>query len=295
MSKFALFLGCQIPFRVPLMEVAARKVLERFDIELETMPLACCPDPIGVRSISTDTWHTLAARNLCVAETMGLDIMTMCNGCFETLKTVNEKLKHDTTLKDQVNTRLADVGREWKGTLSVKHGTQVLIEDVGLDRIRQEVQEPSPVSHLKVAAHSGCHFTKPSNILQTDDPDRPQLLTQLIETTGAQSVTYRGGALCCGTGILNIASEQASQIARTKLHRIQAVKADAMITSCPFCFLSYDSGQLLINRTFGDSLKIPILDSFELVALAIGIHPNELGFKLHRVKTRDLIRAPAPL
>ena len=295
MSKFAFFLGCQIPFRVPLMEVAARKVLDRFDIELETMPLACCPDPIGVRSISTDTWYTLAARNLSVAEAQGLNIMTLCNGCFETLKTVNEELKHDTALRDQVNERLAEVGKEWKGTINVKHGTQVLLEDIGLDRIRQAVQEPSPVAHLSVAGHTGCHFTKPSNILNTDDPDRPQFITQIIEATGAQPVTYRGGALCCGTGILNISSEGASQIARIKLHRIQAVKADAMITSCPFCFLQYDSGQLIINRTFGDSLRIPILDSFELVALAIGIHPNELGFKLHRIKMGDLIRSEPPL
>ncbi len=295
MSKFAFFLGCQIPFRVPLMEAAARKALTRFDIDLVNMPLACCPDPIGVRSISTETWYTLAARNLCVAEEMGLDIMTMCNGCFETLKTANEELKHDKALKESVNTRLAEIGKEWKDTIKVKHGTQVLFDDIGLERIQQEVQELSPVSHLKIAAHSDCHFTKPSDILQTDDPDRPQLLMKLIGATGATPVNYRGSALCCGTGILNIDSKGASQIARTKLHRVQAAKADAMITSCPFCFLQYDSGQLIINRTFKDSLKIPILDSFELVALAIGIHPNELGLKLHRVKTKSIIREEAPL
>lgn len=295
MTEFAFFLGCQIPYRVPLMEVAARKTLVRFDIDLENMPLACCPDPIGVRSISTETWYTLAARNLTEAEAMGKDIMTLCNGCFETLKTANTELKHDKALKDRVNERLAEVGREWKGTIDVKHGIQVLFEDVGLDRIRQAIQEPSPVAHLKIAAHTGCHFTKPSDILDTDNPDRPEMLGKLIEATGAQHVTYRGEALCCGTGILNISSEGASQIARTKLHRIQAAEADAMITCCPFCFLQYDSGQLLINRTYGDSLKLPVLDAFELVALAIGIHPNELGLKLHRVKTKEILRMEPPL
>ncbi|MHA2326142.1 MAG: heterodisulfide reductase-related iron-sulfur binding cluster [Promethearchaeota archaeon] len=126
MTKFAYFAGCTIPYRVPFFETALRKVLPEFGLELIDLPFACCPDPGGAQAFDSVTWHTLAARNLCLAEEQGLDIITACSGCFETLKIVNVHLQEDSKLKKEVNESLKEVGREYKGTIKVRHFADVL-------------------------------------------------------------------------------------------------------------------------------------------------------------------------
>ncbi len=88
---------------MPYMESSARALLERFGVELVEMPgTGCCPDP-SLKSIDQATWTSLAARNLTIAEERGLNIMTLFNCCFETLKTVNVSLKRDDGLRATVN------------------------------------------------------------------------------------------------------------------------------------------------------------------------------------------------
>ena len=125
-------------------------------------------DPGGVQGFDSTTWYTLAARNLCLAEEQNLNILTACSGCFETLKVSNTKLKNDSDLKDKVNEHLSQVGREFKGTIEVKHFAEVLYTDVGIDKIAARVQKP--LTGLKLATHTGCHYVKPPELLQTDNP-----------------------------------------------------------------------------------------------------------------------------
>src|SRR4030042_3330698 len=96
--KYLLFLGCVIPYRIPSYEVSARKVLERLGVELVEMPdFNCCGLPID--SVDHDAMMVLAARNLCLAEQQGLDILTLCPGCAGTLRKVNKSLADDKKLK----------------------------------------------------------------------------------------------------------------------------------------------------------------------------------------------------
>ncbi|MHA2369977.1 MAG: heterodisulfide reductase-related iron-sulfur binding cluster, partial [Candidatus Hodarchaeales archaeon] len=67
-NSFALFRGCTIPLRFPFIESASRKILNAFDLKTKDLQFGCCPDPLGVQSFDKDTWMTLAAYNLCLAE-----------------------------------------------------------------------------------------------------------------------------------------------------------------------------------------------------------------------------------
>ena len=96
MSDFALFVGCVIANRFPHLEKSGRVVLDKLNINVEDISeFNCCPNPTGVLQISNDAWTASAAHNLCLAEEKGKDILTFCNGCYETLKTANVELKHD--------------------------------------------------------------------------------------------------------------------------------------------------------------------------------------------------------
>ena len=284
---YALFLGCMIPLRLPYMEASARELLGRFDVELVEMPGAsCCPEP-SLRSIDERTWMVLAARNLTIAEEMGLDILTLCNGCFETLKTVNVGLKKDDELKEEVNERLREVGREYVGSVEVKHIVEVLANEIGLEGLAESVEEP--LEGLRVAAHYGCHLLRPTSILEVDDPVRPVLLDQLIELTGATSVPYYKKNLCCGAEVSATDSEIGKDIVGYKLGWIEKAGADCVAVVCPFCMLQYDVTQRLVRKETGERFDIPVLYYPEMILLAMGIKPSDLALDHHRTPVKPAL------
>ena len=148
--KYAFFLGCTIPARAVNYEVSTRKIAPRLDIELVDLPdFTCCGFP--VKSVDTFTSIVMAAKNIALAEEQGLDICTLCNGCVVTLAEANHELKHNGELKKRVNIELKKIGREYKGTIEVKHLARILYEDVGIDRIKKEIKYP--LGDFKLAAH----------------------------------------------------------------------------------------------------------------------------------------------
>jgi len=284
--KYLLFLGCAIPYRVSAYEISTRKVAEKLGIELVEMPeYNCCGLPMD--PISHDIMLTLAARNLCVAEKQGLNIMTLCPGCAGTLRKVNKMLKEDKKLKELVNGYLKETGLEFKGTIEVKHLIQVLAEDVGFEKIKAAVQKP--LNPLKVAEHNGCHVLRPVKYIGFDDPENPVMLKKLIEATGAQCLDYMDETECCGAPIIGVNEKIPLQLARDKLSHVKDVGAQAMVTVCPFCHMMFDTNQSRIERMFNETFGLPVLHYPQLLGLAMGFTPEELALKELRVDASKLI------
>jgi heterodisulfide reductase subunit B len=289
MVEYALFLGCNIPNRLPHLELAARKILPKFDINLVDIPeFGCCPEPIGIQELSQTTWMAMAAINLALAEEKGLDIITLCNGCFETLRTVNTELKHNGH-KAKVNAVLSKIGKEYKGKQNVKHILEVLYREIGVDKIKSSIQKE--LKGLKVAVHYGCHAIRPSTILKTDDPFQPTSLDELVNALGAESVPYLRKMLCCGTGIEGIDKENQLWMVHDKLAQVERMKADCMTMLCPLCYIQYEMGQLQLKKEpYNAQFNVPIMYYPELLGLAMGMDPKDLGFSLHRVKVDSVLQ-----
>ena len=139
MTEYKMFQGCTIGNRIPFLEASARKVFDKLGIATSEAPFACCPDPVGFNSVDHESWLAMGARNLTLAEEEGKDIISLCNGCFQTLKLVNKELSHDEHEKAKVNKILSEIGREFKGSISVKHFVEVL-HDVGAEKIKEFVE-----------------------------------------------------------------------------------------------------------------------------------------------------------
>ena len=287
MTRYAIFLGCTIPARQPNYELSARKTLEKLGVELVDLEnfTCCCPPPI--QSINLGSAQAIAAYNICLAEEAGLNIVALCNGCFESLAMANAALKNDKDLKAQVNEVLAKVGKEFKGTIEVKHFLQVLMDDIGLEKIKENLVKS--LKNLKVAPFYGCHSLRPSKLLQLDDPERPQIFENMLEALGAEPVEYRNKLKCCGGLLKGISDDTALELAREKLSNTTKAGADCISTLCPFCFVALDIGQLQVKTKFNEVYDVPILHYSELVALALGVNPDELALRSHKIKTDKII------
>ncbi|MCX8116943.1 MAG: CoB--CoM heterodisulfide reductase iron-sulfur subunit B family protein [Desulfobacterota bacterium] len=294
-SSYTLFLGCTVPVRALNYELASRKVAGALGLTLHDIPeFTCCGYP--VKSISHHAYLLMAARNLALAEAKGHPICTLCSSCCGSLAEANRELLEDPSLRKRINEELYRwVGFRYEGEVKVSHLTRILHREVGTKKIEKEVR--ADLSSLRVAAHYGCHFTKPSDLYRrADDPENPKSLDELIEATGAQSLAYEEKLSCCGGGVLAIDEQVALGMAQRKLDHIHAQKADAIVLICPFCSVMYESNQKKIEKAFEKDYKLPVLYYPQLLGLALGIDPDELGLKMNRIRTSDLlkkIRRPA--
>jgi heterodisulfide reductase subunit B len=284
--KYLLFLGCAIPQRESAYEISARKVLQKLGIELEEMPeFNCCGLPID--PVSHETMLALAARNLCLAEQKGLNILTLCPGCGGTLRKVNKTLKEDKKTREEVNRYLKEIGMEFKGTIDVKHIMQVLAEDVGIEKIKATIQKP--LTNVCVAEHSGCHVLRPEKYIGFDDPENPQILKNLIRVTGAKVLEYQDETACCGAPIVGVNQDIPLSLTKEKLSHMKEAGAQAVITVCPFCHLMFDTNQPRIERAFNVVFGMPALHYTQLLGLAMGFSPEELAIKELRVDASKIV------
>jgi len=251
---------------MPQYEKAAKRVLRELDIHLEDIPrAACCGAPL---ESFTEAWPCLAAYNLSLAERMGLDILTLCGNCTNTLLRARRALI-DTSLRHQANDRLHKIGLHVEGKSTVKHLVRVLSED--LETLRGRIK--TRLSR-KVALTHPCQAFRPHEILRFDDPLKPQAMREIVDLTGAEVITYKGEYDCCGSSLYLADEELALEAGQRKLG--SAAEADVLIDACGNCQLLLERFQAhMRQRTAGR--RMPVLTLPQLLGLAMDIDPAELG------------------
>ena len=285
--KYGLFLGCVIPNRYPMIERSIRDVFDELHVELLDMQGAsCCPAPGVFRAFHIPTWLVIAARNIAIAEEMGVSPITGCNGCYGTLRDAWYELEHEPELKKEVNEELEKIGRKYTGKFEPKHIVQSLYMDMGLDYISDFIKHE--FQDLKVAVHYGCHIVKPSDKRPWGgEYEEPRFLDQITELTGAKSIDYKDKYMCCGAGgaLRTAVKEVAADFTREKLVNIRDAGADIILTACPFCHLQLDLGQLEVNNIYkdiiGEPFNIPVVYVTQLLGVAMGMDPSRLGLIKH--------------
>ncbi|MHA1293028.1 MAG: CoB--CoM heterodisulfide reductase subunit B [Promethearchaeota archaeon] len=292
--RYGFFLGCVIPNRYPFIETSIRNVFDFLGAELLDLPGAsCCPAPGVFRAFHIPTWFVIAARNISIAEGLGVSPITGCNGCYGTLRDAWYELNHEPELKKEVNINLAKIGRSFKGNLEPKHIVQAFYLDMGLDYLIDKIKYK--FSDLKVAVHYGCHILKPSDKRPWNGQyECPTFLDEIVEITGAKSINYKDKYMCCGAGgaVRSAIKEVAADFTREKLVNIRDAGADIILDVCPFCHLQLDLGQVEVNGFYkdiiGDQFKIPVIYLTQLLGLSFGMDPNLLGL----VKNHELTGVP---
>jgi succinate dehydrogenase / fumarate reductase cytochrome b subunit len=289
--KYAFWPGCVSKGACPELYQSMVRVAPELGIELEELYDGNCTGAGVISEHSLETADALNARNFAMAQRLGLPLINICSTCQGVQSMAQQRLRKNPALAAQVNEALAEEGLRYdaEAGLAVKNFLWVLVEDLGLDRLRRMVKKP--LSGLKAGPFYGCYILRPEAVLGYDEhPDRDHYLEYVIEAVGATLITYEGQDKCCGFPILTINKKNSLTMAANHLSEAQDEGADCLVTPCPLCHLNLDAQQPdAAKYATVNGLEVPILHLPQLIGLALGIDAKELRVDRHVVSTRKVL------
>ena len=288
--RYAFYPGCVSRGAAPELFSSTMEVCGKLGIELEFEPMrsASCTGSGVLQEKNLRLGDTLNARNFALAERTGLPLLNICSTCQGVMSQANERLTSDPAYLASINEDLAEEGLEYKGTVDPRHLMWVIVEDVGLDKLRSQVVRP--LTGFKVAPFYGCYIVRPTSALGFDEhPERKDSLERVIEAVGAEVVDFPGKTLCCGFPILTI--NESNSVKMVANHTLDAKKggAQAMVTPCPLCHLNLDGYQPQASASANQPIDLPIIHLPQLLGLALGIDPKAMRLDKHIVSTTKLL------
>jgi succinate dehydrogenase / fumarate reductase, cytochrome b subunit len=221
-------------------------------------------------------------------QTDGELMMNICSTCQGAQSECQERLDANAEYRSHVNAHLEPEGLSYEKGLTNKNLLWLLVEEIGLDELRSRVRRP--LSGLKVGPFYGCYIVRPVERLGIDH-ERPRdlYLEQVIDALGGTVIEYAGMQKCCGFPIITMNKEVSLRQAGRHIGDALDANADCVVTPCPLCHLNLDLQQPLAAQRVGRDLGLPILHLPQLVGLALGLTPKELGMDKHVVKPTTVI------
>ena len=264
---------------------STQAVSKTLDMELIELDDWNCCGSTPYSSIDKLASFCLSARNLALAETRGLDLVTPCSSCYITLSQTNSHLKEYPQVKAKVDEALAAGGLEYHGTVRVRHLLDVLVNDIGYDVIRSKVERN--LSGLKVAAYYGCQVVRPR--FGFDHPEFPQSLDKLIASLGGEPVPFPLKARCCGGSLIISEEALALDLIGKILDSALSNEAECLVTVCPLCQTNLDAYQSRVNKRFKTKFNLPVLFFTQLMGVAFGLGDKDLGLKTNIVPANRVL------
>lgn len=279
--KYALYTGCTARESTPELLKSTLAVAKALDIELVLLDEASCCGAAHLQDFDDMLSLTLNARNIVYAEKQDLTMVTICNTCQLNTAMTKHRLDSDEKLKAEVNEKLAEVDLEYKGTSEVKHFLYALVEDLGLEAIKEKVV--NPLSDKHIAAFYGCHNIRPEELHHSSNGGessyKPTSIDRLIVALGAKNVEYEHKNKCCGFHVELQNPTTANRLSANAMLDAIDSGAEAIVTPCPLCHLRMDVQQHNIAKESGRDIHIPVLHLPQMVGLALGLAPTDLGIE----------------
>jgi heterodisulfide reductase subunit B2 len=271
--RYAYYPGCSLEKTQRGYDESVREVFKALDQELiEIEDWNCCGATMYM-SVKETVSLAVSARNLSLAEKMGLDILAPCSSCFTVLLKTNRILNEVPEMHRDVNEALAEGGLSYTGKTRVRHPVDVLMNDIGIETLRSRVKRN--LNGLKIAPYYGCQIVRPDKTF--DDRENPVLLDKMFAACGGESVYFPMKVRCCGGMLMTTFEETAMKLNKELLQCATEQGAEVMVTTCPLCHFNLEAYQGKINKAYGTKFNIPILYFTQLLGIAFGLESKSLG------------------
>ena len=280
MNEYILYPGCSMEGSARAYNESLMAIKSTLGMELhEVDDWNCCgaTEYLGINLVPA---YSLIARNLALASKPANGTRTVvapCSACYLNLAKADYYMDERPALGQKVNQALAAGGLHYEpGSLEIRHLLEVLVYDVGLDTIKSKVVRP--LKGLRVAPYLGCMVPRPDYYHRWSDHEHPTELDELLKALGAEVIDFPLKTTCCGGHMTQIGPETAYELIRRLVSSADHYEADIMTTVCPMCQMNLDAYQAETNRHFGTNYQMPIVFFTQLMGVAFGMDPKELGF-----------------
>ena len=286
--KYAFYPGCSLEVNAAAYDLSVKAVAKTLGLELvEVDDWNCCG---ATEYFSQDelTACAVIARNLALVDPACGQITAPCAACFLNLKKVDRLMSEHPDLDQKINQALAAGGLKYRpGSVQVRHLLEVIYKDVGEEGVKARVKRP--LTGLRVAAYYGCQVVRPFK--DFDDPEQPTTMDEILKWLGAEVVDYPVKTHCCSGHMTQISEPEAFEMIRRLLYCAQQREADVIACACPMCQLNMDAYQGRVTAFVNPKFTLPILYFTQLLGVAFGLQPRELGFGKELVAAEPVIAA----
>ena len=274
-KKFTYYPGCSSQSSGSHLDTSLRAIAPELGLELEELDdWNCCGASVGHIEGGQLPNTALSGRNLANAQRQGpQDIMTGCAACYLNTHGTNEKIKKDVALRGRVNEALSAADLSYDEDLKVRHACEVIVNEVGLDKIKERVT--NPLEGLKVAGYVGCQTVRPFANTDAggkyDTYDDPEFLDNFAEACGAEAVAYDSKTSCCGGSVSVMSPDKTLHLIKKIVDSAVEAGADVIATPCPLCQVNVEMYQDAINKKYGTDYHMPVVFYSQLMAVAFGM------------------------
>lgn len=270
---YTYYPGCSLESAHRSYSESVLKVFKHLDCNLiELEDWNCCGATAYMGSKETLSF-AISARNLALAEKNKRDVIAPCSACYTVLSKTNRYLKQLPEFHEKVNECLSEAGLKYNLSVNVRHPLDVLINDIGLDKIKQKVV--NPLSGLKIANYYGCQLVRPERGF--DDREEPVTMDMLFEACGAENVYFPHKVKCCGGMLMTTYEDVALKLSKEIIQSAKDNGADCIVTTCPLCQMNVEAYQDVINKKYNTNFDMPVLFFTQVLGLAFGMSEKELG------------------
>jgi heterodisulfide reductase subunit B len=287
MMNFAIFRCCPTSIFLKQYESSTDAILRKLGIDfIDIKEFNCCGYPL--KNIDFKAYVLSSARNLALARQRNVAILTFCNCCYNTIKHVLHLLREDAVLLGDVNTALAQEGLQCTPDVKVLHLLEALHKEIGIETIKSK--QVHTFKDLKIAVHYGCHILRPADIMQFDNPIAPTIFDQLVEVTGARSISWDTKLECCGSPVWGVDDELSMDLSARKLDDAARCGADFLCSACVFCQLQFDRVQKIMIARRGGRKPLPSILYTQLLGLVLGLDEKDLGIAQNELDSTGIRR-----
>lgn len=275
--KYIYYPGCSLKGSGRAYEESLLPIFQTLQIPMEELKEWNCCGATAYMSVDETRAFALAARNLALAEEVGSGepgkpptIIAPCNACYLVLSKAKKYIEENRQLGRTIRAALKAADLEYRGTAVVRHPLDILVNEIGLDKIKAAVKHP--LKGLRVAPYYGCQIVRPYATF--DDQFFPMSMDLLLSAVGAEIVDYPLKTRCCGGSLTGTIPEVGVPLNFILLKEAKKRKADVVATACPLCQFNLECYQDKME----EPIKMPVAYFTQLLGLALGIPKEKLGF-----------------
>lgn len=278
--ELSFFPGCTAHSTAVEYSMSIHAVFQTLGVELLEIEDWNCCGAAAAHSLSRLLGLALPTRNIAKAQKRELPLAVPCAGCFSALKKAQDALSND----PEMRSKLEDiVGFKYKEKLEIKALIDVVINQIGLEKIKNQVKKP--LSGLKVACYYGCALVRHPKIAEMGDPENPMFLDDLVTCLGGKPMEWSYKTDCCGADLALTHGRVVVDLVDKIIDRAKEAGANCLVCHCGLCQINLEM------RQSGNGDKLPVFYFTELMGLAMDLQEKEEWWGKHMVDPVPLLES----